>query len=98
MLKISGTSSFVRRLTGKPMELLLVRIWVLVVTFCFGISVSALWRIYTLPALPIPVVELTPPRHEVAEQPEGPKILNERHNCGALPAKRPKDHKRRFPL
>ncbi len=30
-------------------------------TFCFGISVSALWRIYTLPVLPVPVVDLTTP-------------------------------------
>ena len=32
------------------MERFLPRIWVFVVAFCLGISVTAIWRIYKLPA------------------------------------------------
>ena len=35
-------------------------VWIFVLTFCFGISVSALWRIYTLPALPESVAVTKP--------------------------------------
>jgi len=74
------------------MELLLLRIWIFVITFCFGISVSALWRIYTLPSLPIPVVDLTAAPSESLEQVQAPdppgelRIVNEQHSCGASSA------------
>jgi hypothetical protein len=48
----------------KSMERYLPRIWIFVVAFCFGVSVTAAWHIYTLPVLPDldiePVVILTP--------------------------------------
>lgn len=70
------------------MRLLFLKIWVLVLTFGFGISVSALWRIYTLPALPIPVVDLTEPSAVVIGLPEesGLRIVDGLHNCGGSPA------------
>ena len=71
------------------MQLLLLRIWILVLTFCFGISVSALWRIYTFPLLPMPVVKLTPsPAQPIGfpHETEALHIVDGQHNCGSTPA------------
>jgi hypothetical protein len=71
------------------MERFLPRIWVFVVAFSLGISVSASWRIYTSPAIPEPVVGplawwsagTETPKADTAS--EGPKLLEGSHNCGA---------------
>ena len=70
------------------MERLLLRIWILVLTFCLGISVSAAWRIYTLPV--IPDLDIAPVAEQVAEPPriessDELRIVEGRHSCGALP-------------
>lgn len=62
------------------MRRFLLKVWIFVLTFGLGISVSALWRIYTLPALP-KVVEVTKP--EVTEvTPAARLIASEMHACG----------------
>jgi hypothetical protein len=76
------------------MERYLLRIWMFVLAFCFGISVSAAWRIYTLPVLPDldiePIAESTAELR--AEQPmpdssnDGLRIVGGTHACGALPS------------
>ena len=43
------------------MERFLPRIWVFVVAFCLGISVTAIWRIYKLP-------DYSPPDHNWFEK------------------------------
>jgi len=77
------------------MERFLPRIWVFVLAFGLGISISAIWRIYTLPdyspAEPSePVIEpLDYSNRAVMEMPdgpdesEGPKLSVENHSCGA---------------
>jgi len=67
------------------METLLPRIWVFVLAFGLGISISAIWRIYTLPALPEPVIEPVAEPVPVIEFPkeEGLRIVGGTHVCGA---------------
>ena len=67
------------------MERFLPRIWVFVVAFCLGITVAAVWRIYTLPDY-----ELPPPPEPVIEETieavrlgHGPKLVEGGHQCGA---------------
>ena len=74
------------------MERYLLRVWMFVVAFCVGISVSAAWRIYTLPVLPDldiapvaePVAELRA-EQPITDAPDGLRIVNGTHSCGALP-------------
>lgn len=70
------------------MERYLLRIWIFILAFCFGISVSAAWRIYTLPVLPdldiAPVAEQTT-KAVIAEYPDELRIVGGTHACGALP-------------
>ena len=61
------------------MRRFLSRVWIFVLTFGLGISVSALWRIYTLPALP-KVVEVTKPEMTVVT-PAARLIASEVHAC-----------------
>jgi hypothetical protein len=60
-----------------------------VVAFCFGISVSAAWRIYTLPVLPDldiePVVQPTVEQVATAEVSDELRIVGGTHACGASP-------------
>lgn len=70
------------------MERLLPRIWVFVLAFGLGISISAIWRIYTLPAFSIPAAPLIEPLIEPVSEPtansgEGPRLREGSHNCGA---------------
>lgn len=65
------------------MEKLLLRIWIFVLAFGLGISISAIWRIYTLPALPEPVIETIEVSQVVSMPREIPQIIGERHSCGA---------------
>jgi hypothetical protein len=74
------------------MERYLLRMWMFVVAFCFGISVSAAWRIYTLPV--IPDLDIEPVAEPVAESSaeqvmtdssDGLRIVGGTHSCGALP-------------
>ena len=62
------------------MRRFLSRAWIFVLTFCFGISVSALWRIYTLPHLP-EAVELTEPA-AIVVFPEERAFTAVMHACG----------------
>jgi hypothetical protein len=75
------------------MERFLPRIWVFVMAFGLGTSISAIWRIYTLPvySLPEPVIEpIDYSNRAVMEVPngadasEGPRLVGETHSCGAL--------------
>ena len=61
------------------MEKFLPRIWVFILAFGFGLSISAIWRIYTLPVLPEPVVVTKPP----VTVRERPKLVEGAHGCGA---------------
>ena len=71
------------------MERFLPRIWVFVMAFGLGISISAAWRIYTLPEIPEPVIESPAELRAVMEAPnadalaEGPKLTEGSHSCGA---------------
>lgn len=72
------------------MERLLPRIWVFVLAFGLGISISAIWRIYTLPAfsIPAPAEPFIEPLIEPVSEPsvtsgEGPRLVEGSHNCGA---------------
>ncbi|HEY0762674.1 MAG TPA: hypothetical protein VGD61_09920 [Pyrinomonadaceae bacterium] len=70
------------------MERLLPRIWVFVLAFGLGISISAIWRIYTLPAFSIPAAPLIEPLIEAGSEPgvtsgEGPRLREGGHRCGA---------------
>ena len=78
--KISGTNSFFSRLNDHVMKRFLSRVWIFVLTFCFGISVSALWRIYTLPQLP-EAVEVTEPA-AIVVFPEDRTFAAVLHACG----------------
>lgn len=53
--------------------------------FCLGISISAIWRIYTLPAIPEPVIEPIAKPAPVIEYPKEEKltIVGGTHTCGA---------------
>ena len=62
------------------MKRFLSRVWIFVLTFCFGISVSALWRIYTLPQLP-EAVEITEPA-VVVVFPQATEFTAMMHACG----------------
>lgn len=62
------------------MRRFLSRVWIFVLTFGLGISVSALWRIYTLPALP-KAIEVTKPELTVVTPAER-LIVSEMHACG----------------
>lgn len=68
------------------MERLLLRAWIFVVAFCFGISISAAWRIYTLPV--IPDLDIPPVREATAEAsakaPDELRIVEGTHGCGAV--------------
>ena len=74
------------------MERYLLRMWMFVVAFCFGISVSAAWRIYTLPVLPDldiepvaePVAELRA-EQSMTDRSDELRIVGGTHSCGALP-------------
>ena len=73
---------------GETMERLLLRIWISIVTFCFGISVSAAWRIYTLPVIPDLDIEPVVERVEVLpviESSDELRIVEGKHACGAKP-------------
>ena len=83
-----------RRLRTTPMERFLPRIWVFVMAFGLGISISAIWRIYTLPAFTLPdsdfVIEpVDYSNRAVMEMPsgadtsDGPQLSAENHSCGA---------------
>ncbi len=73
------------------MERFLPRIWVFVLTFGLGISMSAIWRIYTLPAYvparPEAVIEL--PDYSIkavldlSYNDGEPRLISENHSCGA---------------
>jgi hypothetical protein len=77
------------------MERLLLRNLVFVLAFGFGISISAIWRIYTLPDFsiappPQPVIETVDySNRAVMEWPKDadtsgePQIIGETHSCGA---------------
>jgi hypothetical protein len=67
------------------METLLPRIWVFVLTFCLGISITAIWRIYTLPDLPEPVTEPIAEPLPVVGYPKEDTltIVGGTHLCGA---------------
>ena len=85
-----GTTSMAWRLRDTLMERFLPRIWVFVMAFGLGISVSAIWRIYALPATPEPVIDTTAETNAaVMEAPnadaaaDGPKLLEGSHTCGA---------------
>ena len=62
------------------MRRFLSRVWIFVLTFCLGISVSALWRIYTLPQLP-EAVEITEPA-AIAVFPQEREFTATMHACG----------------
>jgi hypothetical protein len=68
------------------MERLLLKTWIFVVAFCFGLSVSAAWRIYTLPV--IPDLDIPPVGEATAEAPakasDELRIVEGTHRCGAL--------------
>lgn len=69
------------------MERFLLRIWIFILAFGFGISVSAIWRIYTLPVLPNPVFDTPFDTPKDVQQPtrgpEKPRIVDRTHSCGA---------------
>ena len=70
------------------MERLLLRIWISFVTFCFGISISAAWRIYTLPVSPdldIAPVDVNVAQVPIIESSDEFRIVEGRHACGAMP-------------
>ena len=74
------------------MEKFLPRIWIFVLAFGLGISISAIWRIYTLPdysppAPAEPVIE-TAARAEMempndANTSDEPRLIPDTHTCGA---------------
>ena len=84
-----------RRLRTTPMKRFLPRIWVFVMAFGLGISISAIWRIYTLPAFTLPaedfvIAPVEESTRAVMEGPyadltEGPRLMEtgETHSCGA---------------
>lgn len=37
------------------MKRTLINVWISVMTFCVGVSVSSLWRVYALPKMPAPI-------------------------------------------
>jgi len=64
------------------MRRILLKVWILVLTFCFGISVSAFWRIYTLPALP-EMIRVTEPQVETRIVfPDARPFVAVMHACG----------------
>jgi len=66
----------------------LLRIWIFILAFCFGISVSAAWRIYTLPVLPDRDIEpVAEPMTAIVipEIPDELRIVGGTHACGASP-------------
>ena len=76
------------------MERFLARIWVFVMAFGLGISISAIWRIYRLPDYSLaepsePVIEpldYSRAAKEIstgADTSDGPKLSPENHSCGA---------------
>ena len=83
-----------RRLRTTPMERFLPRIWVFVMAFGLGISISAIWRIYTLPAFSLPASDfvIEPVNYSnraVMEMPsdaDTPRLVTETHSCGASAA------------
>jgi hypothetical protein len=62
------------------MRRFLSRVWIFVLTFCLGISVSALWHIYTLPHLP-EAIQITEPA-AVAVFPQEREFTAMMHACG----------------
>jgi hypothetical protein len=62
----------------------LLRTWIFILAFCFGISVSAAWRIFTLPAVPEPVAEPVA-AIVIPEIPDELRIVGGTHACGASP-------------
>ena len=80
-----GNKSVAAASKRNQMETLLPRIWVFVVTFCLGISITAIWRIYTLPNLPEPVIEPIAEQRPVIEYPREDTltIVGGTHLCGA---------------
>ena len=85
------------RLRTTPMDRFLPRIWVFVMAFGLGISISAIWRIYTLPAYSPPessefVIEPADYSNRAvmeipneADTSHGPRLrlIGETHSCGA---------------
>ena len=77
------------------MKRFLPRIWVFVTAFGLDISISAIWRIYTLPAFTLPAEDFViAPIEEstradmegpYADLTEGPRLMEtgETHSCGA---------------
>lgn len=67
------------------METVLPRIWVFVLAFGLGISITAIWRIYTLPDLPEPVIKPIAEQTPVIEYPKEDTItiVGGTHLCGA---------------
>jgi hypothetical protein len=64
------------------MRRILLKVWILVLTFGFGISVSALWRIYTLPALP-EIISVTEPQADARIVfPDARPFVAVMHACG----------------
>src|ERR1044071_4394352 len=75
------------------MERFLPRIWVFVMAFGLGISISAIWRIYALPAFSPPVSEfVVEPSDYTNSEMEGPsdddrpRLATESHSCGVSAA------------
>jgi hypothetical protein len=64
------------------MTRVLLKVWIFVLTFCFGISVSALWRICTLPALPEIVAVTEPQVGARIVFPTARPFVSVRHACG----------------
>ncbi len=65
------------------MERFLLRIWIFILAFGFGISVSAIWRIYTLSVRPDPVFYTLKDGQQPTRAPEKPRIVDRTHSCGA---------------
>lgn len=68
------------------MERLLSRIWIFILAFGLGVSISALWRIYTLPIVPDDVGVTVPRPQETVGTVSIPKLVDAPHSCGALPS------------
>ena len=83
-----------RRLRTTPMERFLPRIWVFVMAFGLGISISAIWRIYTLPAFSLPASDfvIEPVDYsnsavmEAPNEDDTPRLVAQIHSCGASAA------------
>ena len=70
------------------MKRYLLRMWIFILAFCFGISVSAAWRIYTLPVLPdrdIEPVAESRVEQVMTESSDKWRIVGGTHACGASP-------------